>query len=107
MAHRKLMLPSFHGRQMDGYAELIVEVARREIATWPIDERFALWPRMQKISSEVLMRAVFGALDSERLKRLQQRPQASDRMAQRSAAAGADDRGGAALAVAQRRAFAP
>jgi cytochrome P450 len=70
MIHRKLMLPSFHGERMGAYGEMVAEVARREIASWPIGERFALWPRMQAISSEVLMRSVFGDVESERLQRL-------------------------------------
>jgi cytochrome P450 len=70
MIHRKRMLPSFHGERMGAYGEMVAEVARREIASWPVGERFALWPRMQAISSEVLMRSVFGDVDSERLQRL-------------------------------------
>lgn len=70
MIHRKLMLPSFHGERMGAYGEMVAEVARREIASWPVGERFALWPRMQAISSEVLMRSVFGDVESERLQRL-------------------------------------
>jgi cytochrome P450 family 135 len=66
-AQRKLVLPSFHGERMRGYDAMIVEVARREIATWPVGEPFALWPRMQAISMEVVMRAVFGDSGSERL----------------------------------------
>ena len=33
---------------------------------------FALWPRMQRISSEVLMRAVFGTVETENLVRLRE-----------------------------------
>jgi cytochrome P450 family 135 len=72
MAHRKLMLPSFHGERMSGYGDMVVEVTRREIASWPVEERFALWPRMQAISSEVIMRAVFGSVDSDHVKRLRE-----------------------------------
>ncbi len=70
MHQRKLMLPSFHGERMDGYDRLIVETTRREIAGWPEGERFALWPRMQRISSAVIMRAVFGTVQTPNLKRL-------------------------------------
>ena len=64
---RKHLLPSFHGSRMQGYGEMIVEVAEREIASWPMGEPFALWPRMQAISLEVVMRAVFGRTDGERM----------------------------------------
>ena len=70
MTHRKFMLPSFHGERMRGYGEMMSMVARREIATWPIAEPFALWPRMQAISMEVVMRAVFGDIETEQLKRV-------------------------------------
>jgi cytochrome P450 len=70
MTHRRIMLPSFHGERMKSYGEMMVEVSRREIASWPVGEPFALWPRMQAISMEVVMRAVFGAADTERLGRL-------------------------------------
>jgi hypothetical protein len=32
---------------MRGYGEMMAEVARQEIARWPVGEPFALWPRMQ------------------------------------------------------------
>jgi cytochrome P450 len=70
MAHRKLILPSFHGERMRGYGEMMIEVAREEIAAWPVGEPFALWPRMQAISNEVVMRAVFGSTDSLRMREL-------------------------------------
>jgi cytochrome P450 len=70
MTHRKFILPSFHGQRMRGYGEMMVEVAREEIAGWPVGEPFALWPRMQSISNEVVMRAVFGSTDSEAMQEL-------------------------------------
>jgi cytochrome P450 family 135 len=60
MTHRKFILPAFHGERMRGYADMMVDVAREEIAHWPVGEPFALWPRMQAISVEVVMRSVFG-----------------------------------------------
>ena len=70
MAQRKLMLPSFHGERMRRYGDLMREVARAEIARWPQHEPIALWPRMQVITLEVIMRAVFGIRDADRLDRL-------------------------------------
>jgi cytochrome P450 len=70
MTHRRFILPSFHGERMRGYGEMMVEVARAEIARWPVGEPFALWPRMQAISNEVVMRATFGSTESEQMKRL-------------------------------------
>jgi cytochrome P450 family 135 len=73
MADRKNLLPSFHGRRMQAYGEMMSEVARREIERWPIGEPYELWPRMQAISLEVVMRAVFGSIESERLQILRER----------------------------------
>jgi cytochrome P450 family 135 len=73
MSDRKNLLPSFHGQRMQGYGEMMSEVARREIAKWPIGEPFELWPRMQAISLEVVMRAVFGTTEGERMQRLRSR----------------------------------
>jgi len=60
MTRRKLMLPSFHGKAVQADAEMMAEVAGQEIARWPVGEPFALWPRMQDITLDVVMRAVFG-----------------------------------------------
>jgi cytochrome P450 len=54
------MLPSFHGQAVQADAEMMAEVAGQEIARWPVGEPFALWPRMQDITLDVVMRAVFG-----------------------------------------------
>ena len=72
MTRRKLMLPSFHGEAVAADAAMMAEVARREVAGWPIGEPFELWPRMQAITQEVVMRAVFGP-DEGRLDELRRR----------------------------------
>jgi cytochrome P450 len=69
MARRKLMLPRFHGERMREDAAMMTELARREVRAWPVGEPFALWPRMQALTQEVVMRAVFGD-DEGRLDRL-------------------------------------
>jgi cytochrome P450 len=70
MAQRKLMLPPFHGERMQRYGELMADVARREIARWPEGEPLALWPRMQAVTLEVIIRAVFGVEEDARFERL-------------------------------------
>jgi len=72
MTRRKLMLPSFHGKSIETDGEMMADVARQEVGRWPVGEPFALWPRMQAITQEVIVRAVFGAEESDRLKRLRQ-----------------------------------
>jgi cytochrome P450 family 135 len=60
LRNRKLMLPPFHGERMAGYGELMREVADTELDGWPIGREIALQPRMQRITLEVILRAVFG-----------------------------------------------
>jgi cytochrome P450 len=67
LTRRKLILPPFHGRHTDGYADMMAEIARREVAGWPVGEPFELWPRMQAITLEVIMRIVFGDVGHDRL----------------------------------------
>jgi len=73
MERRKLMLPSFHGEAVGADAEMMAGVARREVARWPVGEPFELWPRMQAITQEVVMRAVFGPDGEGRLDPLRRR----------------------------------
>jgi cytochrome P450 len=70
LAHRKVMLPPFHGERMRSYQPLVEEIVDREIDTWPIGEEFAIHPRMQAITLEVILRVVFGVADGPRLERL-------------------------------------
>src|SRR3954453_17715232 len=66
----KLLLPPFHGERMGAYTDTMREVAEREVATWRPGSRLQLAPRMQAITLEVIMRAVFGVRDDARLARL-------------------------------------
>ena len=70
MKRRKLMLPPFHRQSIDADAAMMADVARREVGRWPVGEPFELWPRMQAITQEVVMRAVFGPDEEGRLDRL-------------------------------------
>ncbi len=66
MRRRKLMLPPFHGERMRAYEATIARVTRAEVASWPADHRFALRARMQAITLEVILSAVFGVADGPR-----------------------------------------
>ncbi|HET9154893.1 MAG TPA: cytochrome P450 [Solirubrobacterales bacterium] len=71
MRQRKLLLPPFHGERVRRYEELIVEMTRREMGSWPVGEPFALRPHTQRITLAVIMRAVFGVHDEGRLERFE------------------------------------
>ncbi len=60
LRQRKLLLPPFHGEAVQRYVAMISEVAEREIDRWPVGEPFALAPRMQAVTLEVIMSGVFG-----------------------------------------------
>ena len=72
LRHRKLLGPVFHRNHVDGYAEEIAAIAARGIERWPAGEPFALRPRMQEITLEVILRLVFGVSDDDRLARFRE-----------------------------------
>jgi cytochrome P450 family 135 len=70
MTRRRLMLPPFHGKRMGSDTEMMAAVARSEVRSWPVGEPFELWPHMQAVTQEVIMRSVFGPDDDGRLEHL-------------------------------------
>src|SRR4051794_16454914 len=66
LARRKLMLPPFHGARMREYEATVREVVAADVAQWPEGEPFAIHPRMQRVTLEVILRAVFGVTDERR-----------------------------------------
>ncbi len=66
MQRRRLMLPPFHGERLRAYESTMREITESDIATWPAGETFALHPRMQAITLEVILRTVFGVTDPQR-----------------------------------------
>jgi cytochrome P450 len=67
---RKLMLPPFHGEAIAQYAELIGEITRREIDGWRPGDRIRVRTVAQTITLEVIVRAVFGITDPDRVAEL-------------------------------------
>jgi cytochrome P450 len=70
MKERKLMLPPFHGKRMKAYGDVMTQVAVEEIDRWPADRAMRMRPRMQAMTLEIILRAVFGVGEGERLTRL-------------------------------------
>ncbi len=60
LRQRKLLLPPFHGERVKRWEQLMRDSAAREVATWPRGRPIQTWPRMQTITFDVIMRAVFG-----------------------------------------------
>jgi cytochrome P450 len=75
MEQRKLMLPAFHGERIERLGGLVEEVTEREVATWADEPELAMGPRMQRLTLEIILRAVFGLDPGERLDRVRARLQ--------------------------------
>jgi len=67
MSQRRLLLPPFHGERMQAYEAIMAEIAAREIKSWPSGEPYALRPRMQALTLEIILRTVFGVREGEGL----------------------------------------
>ncbi len=60
LRQRRLLLPPFHGDAIERYRQMIGEATSRELERWPIGRPFALAPRMQAITLDVIMSGIFG-----------------------------------------------
>lgn len=60
LEQRRLMLPAFHGERMAALNDVLEDVVTRAVASWPRDETIALHPRLQHLTLEIILRAVFG-----------------------------------------------
>jgi cytochrome P450 len=60
LEQRKLLLPAFHGERMQRLTGLMEELAEREVQSWPRGERIVLHGRLQRLTLEIVLRAVFG-----------------------------------------------
>jgi cytochrome P450 len=72
LEQRKLMLPAFHGEAMQSLAELMTELTEREVASWPSGQPIALHSRLQGLTLEIVLRAVFGLEQGAKLDRLRE-----------------------------------
>jgi cytochrome P450 len=59
MEQRKLILPAFHGERMERLTDFVTEITTAEIAGWGGGE-LQLHPRLQSLTLEIILRAVFG-----------------------------------------------
>ena len=73
LRQRRLLLGAFHGDSVRRLNGLMAEVAEREIASWPRGEQIELHPRMQRLTLEIILRAVFGLDPGPRLDDLRER----------------------------------
>jgi cytochrome P450 len=67
---RRLMLPPFHGERMLAYGHVMREITAAALERWPVARPFRLQDEMQRITFEVILRAVFGVGGSGELPKL-------------------------------------
>jgi len=66
LARRRVMLPPFHGARMRAYEATVREAVAADVDAWPEGEPFAIHPRMQRVTLDVILQAVFGVTDDDR-----------------------------------------
>jgi cytochrome P450 len=64
---RQLLIPPFHGERMRTYGDLILQITDQVAAAWEVGSAFSVRPAMQDISLQVILQAVFGITDAQRL----------------------------------------
>jgi cytochrome P450 len=67
---KRLLMPAFTGRAMDGYREMVADLAVEGIDQWPERGNIVAAERMQAITLEIIIRVIFGIRDGERLAQL-------------------------------------
>ncbi|GAB3466219.1 cytochrome P450 [Actinophytocola sediminis] len=70
---RKLLMPAFNGAALRGYGQLMAALATEDVESWPIGRPFAVHPRMNAVTLEIILRVVFGLGDGARLSELRPR----------------------------------
>jgi cytochrome P450 family 135 len=70
LRQRRLLLPPFQGSAVQSFRTVIRDVAEAEVAGWNVGDRFAVRDRMRALTFEVIVRAVFGVTERERIDRL-------------------------------------
>jgi cytochrome P450 len=63
MRQRRLMLPPFHGERMSAYTAIMVDATDRALRRFGRGEELPLRPVAQRITLDIILRAVFGVED--------------------------------------------
>jgi len=69
---RKLLMPAFHGSQIQAYGQSICEITKRVMSQQAIAKPFLACPIIEDITLEVILKAVLGLEEGERYQQLKQ-----------------------------------
>ncbi|MEM1309296.1 MAG: cytochrome P450, partial [Cyanobacteria bacterium P01_H01_bin.153] len=69
---RRLLMPPFHGDRLRTYGQLICDITRQVSAHWQVGQKILARPPMQELTMGVILQAVFGLREGDRLTELQQ-----------------------------------
>ncbi len=70
---RRLLMPPFHGERMQVYGELMRTLTDRVIDAWPLGRAFPIQEETQRITLDVILRAVFGLDEGTQMEALRSR----------------------------------
>ncbi len=60
LAGRRAILPPFRDAAVNGHAEMVARIVRREVSGWPRETPFALHPRLRSMTLQIALRTIFG-----------------------------------------------
>jgi cytochrome P450 len=70
LAKRRMLLPAFNADALERYEPTIEAKAREIVDQWPVDEPTRASQHTQSVTLEIIMAAIFGVTDPQRLARL-------------------------------------
>ncbi|MEH1967129.1 cytochrome P450 [Nostoc sp.] len=69
---RQLVTPSFHGERMQAYGQLVCNVSEKIFSQLPLNKPFLARNLTQDISQQVILQAIFGLYEGEKIQKLRQ-----------------------------------
>jgi cytochrome P450 len=70
LTRRKLINRSMHGNAVERITTMVASIVEREVASWPRDEVTALYPRIFRLTLDVMRHVSFGSAPDRRLDEL-------------------------------------
>jgi len=60
MSVRSAIAPAFHRERVGGHGEMVREIVRREVRSWPTDVTFPSHPALRSLTLRIILRTIFG-----------------------------------------------